>query len=56
LVVSETRTEMYGQQNIKFYNNGCGPLKNKCITPLLFKVKSVSSMAISLKLHMDGEV
>jgi hypothetical protein len=37
-------------------SNGCGPLKNKCKTPLLYEVKNVSSMAISLKLRMDLEV
>jgi hypothetical protein len=38
------------------HNNGFGPFKNKYRTPLLYNVRNVSSMAISLKLRMDVEV
>jgi hypothetical protein len=38
------------------HNNGFGPLKNEYRTPLLYNVRNVSSVAISLKLRMDVEV
>ena len=38
------------------HNNGFGPLKNKYRTPLLYNVRNVSSMAISIKLLMDVEL